>query len=166
MTCLFSGRINRKSDHMSPFVFQYRRATEQDAEAIAMLSSELGYTVDSIMIQSRIKAIRESKSDLLIAAVDSCDVVIGWMQAHAARVLESGFRVEITGLIVSRAFRRHGIGRALVAKAERWAAGMGADAIVVRSNAKREESHSFYPALGYTCTKSQMVYRKPLPILQ
>ena len=139
-----------------------RHAAEHDADALAGLSRELGYAVDANAMRNRIKAIRKSPNDLLIAAVDSPDNVIGWMQAHAAHVLESGFRVEILGLIVSLAFRRRGVGRALVSEAERWARGLQAEAIVVRSNVKRRESHTFYPALGYARTKSQAVYRKVL----
>lgn len=147
---------------MNSFAFRYRKATEQDAESIAALSAELGYTADAKTIRRRIQAIRESNRDLLPAAVDARDTVIGWLQAHATHVLESGFRVEITGLVVSPAFRRLGIGRALVAEAEQWARKQGAEAVVVRSNASRTESHAFYPALGYSCTKTQRVYRKAL----
>ena len=40
---------------------------------------------------------------------------------------------------------------------------VSAETVVVRSNASRVESHSFYPALGYASTKTQQVYRKLLP---
>ncbi|HVO84223.1 MAG TPA: GNAT family N-acetyltransferase [Syntrophobacteria bacterium] len=138
-----------------------RRAGEEDAESIANLASELGYPVHPQVMRSRIQAIVASSSDLLIVAVDSSSTVVGWLQAHAAHIVEFGFRVEITGLIVSAAFRRRGVGRALVAKAEHWAKTVSAEAVVARSNAERVESHSFYPALGYASTKTQRVYRKP-----
>ena len=138
----------------------HRSAAEGDAGAMAILCSELGYPVSIEVMRSRIKAVRSSPSDLLIVVVDSVGTVAGWLQAHAALIVESGFRVEIVGLIVSPNFRRRGVGRLLVAEAERWGGGLGAEAVVVRSNVKRKESHAFYPALGYTCTKTQMVYRK------
>jgi predicted N-acetyltransferase YhbS len=111
----------------------------------------------------RLEAVLQSNSDLVIVAVDSSNKVVGWLHAHAAHIVESGFRVEITGLIVSPESRRCGAGKALVAEAERWAEAKSAEAIVVRSNVQREESHIFYPALGYTQTKTQKVYRKGLP---
>ena len=77
-------------------------------------------------------------------------------------MVESGFRVEITGLVVSPALRRRGVGRSLVDAAERWAKSLSAAGMVVRSNARRVESHFFYPALGYVPAKTQVVYRKPL----
>jgi len=131
---------------------------------MAILCGELGYAVPAVeKMRSRIKAIRASANDLLVVALSDSGDIVGWLQAHAAQILESGFRVEITGLIVSPAFRRRGVGRLLVDEAERWAISSGAEAIVVRSNATRKESHSFYPALGYAGTKTQQVYRKALP---
>ena len=139
-----------------------RPATVDDADSIARLAGELGYTVNTKEMRSRVRAVLASAADLLLVAADSSGSVVGWLQAHAAQVIESGFRVEIAGLIVSPAFRRRGVGRALVAKAEHWARTISAAAVVVRSNARRVESHSFYPALGYASIKTQTVYRKPL----
>jgi N-acetylglutamate synthase-like GNAT family acetyltransferase len=138
-----------------------RRATEDDAGAIAILADELGYAVRAKIMRSRIQAILASAADTLIVAVDSSGTVVGWLQAHAAHIVESGFCVEITGLIVSPARRRQGVGRSMVANAEHWARTISAEAVVVRSNIKRVESHSFYQSLGYTSTKTQVVYRKP-----
>jgi GNAT superfamily N-acetyltransferase len=86
--------------------------------------------------------------------------ICGWLQAHHSDALESGSRVEIVGLIVSDGMRRRGVGRGLVAQAETWAAEISAEAVVARSNAKRIESHAFYPSLGYLPSKTQVVYRK------
>ena len=56
--------------------------------------------------------------------------------------------------------RRQGVGRSLVAQAETWAREISAETVVVRSNARRLESHAFYPSLGYLPSKTQVVYRK------
>jgi len=145
-----------------PKAISIRRATEADAAPIAQLSSTLGYEAEPSVIATRLHAILGSDADLMIVAEDSHRDVAGWLQAHAAHIVESGFRVEITGLIVSPDQRRRGVGRALVAEAERWAGTIAAGAIVVRSNVQRVESHAFYPALGYAPTKTQNVYRKNL----
>lgn len=139
-----------------------RVAVESDAERIAQLSCTLGYAATVEVVRQRLHAMFGSKSDLIIVAVASSGVVVGWLQAHASHVLESGFRVEITGLIVSPDARRCGVGRALVSRAEEWARQLPAEAIVVRSNVHRIESHAFYPALGYGVSKTQTVYRKRL----
>jgi len=142
--------------------FTVRHATEHDADAVARLACDLGYPASAETMRVRIRAVSASPTDLLLVAADSSGVAIGWLHAHSAQLIESGFRVEILGLVVLPIARRAGIGRALVAEAERWAASIGAETVVVRSNVKREESHAFYPALGYTAAKTQHVYRKPL----
>jgi predicted N-acetyltransferase YhbS len=139
-----------------------RPAREADADAIAQLSATLGYPATAAEILDRLRFMLGSQNHLITVATDSSGAVIGWMHAHASHVLESGFRVEIIGLIVAPEARRYGAGRALVNEAEQWARKLGADKIVVRSNVQRAESHAFYPALGYELTKTQKVYRKKL----
>lgn len=142
--------------------FTLRRATGDDAEAVALLSAELGYPSDAVVMRSRILAVLRSSADALFIAVVASGEIVGWLHAHTAQLIESGFRAEILGLVVARGARRAGVGRALVAEAEQWAASLGAGVVVVRSNVAREESHAFYPALGYENTKTQRVYRKQL----
>jgi predicted N-acetyltransferase YhbS len=146
----------------TPTEMLVRPATEQDTEAVARLASTLGYATGLEEMARRLRTVLASNSDLVVVAVDASNKVVGWLQAHAAHIIESGFRVEITGLIVSPESRRCGVGKALVAEAERWAMAKSAEAIVVRSNVQREESRLFYPALGYTPTKTEKVYRKVL----
>jgi GNAT superfamily N-acetyltransferase len=113
-------------------------------------------------MDQRIQSVLASPVDLLLLATDESNQPIAWVQAHSAHILESGYRVEIVGMLVSHLFRRTGIGRALVSAVEEWAAKLKAEAIVVRSNISRKESHPFYQALGYKPTKTQHVYRKQL----
>jgi predicted N-acetyltransferase YhbS len=136
-----------------------RDADSADAAAIARLTSLLGYAADADAISRRLARITRQEEHLVIVALVK-EEVVGWLQAHASVVLESGFRVEIVGLIVSEESRRGGVGRGLVQRAERWAREIGAESVVVRSNTKRVESHLFYPALGFTASKTQAVYRK------
>ena len=133
-----------------------------DAEAMARLSTELGYAADTAVMAKRIEAVLASSADFLVVAIASSDEICGFLQAHASTVIESGFRVEIMGLIVAGSARRQAVGRALVADAEQWAKNLSAPVMVVRSNIVRMESHQFYPALRYEATKTQQIYRKRL----
>jgi Zn-dependent peptidase ImmA (M78 family) len=65
---------------------------------------------------------------VLVAVLE--EKVAGWLHAHASEALESGFRAEIVGLVVSEGYRRRGVGRVLVQHAEQWARDIGAEAIV------------------------------------
>ncbi len=139
-----------------------RVATEADAEKIAGLVEELGYSSSSRTIEERLKRLLSCSDYLITVAVSETGDLCGWLQAHQSEALESGSRVEILGLIVAKSARRHGVGRLLVESAESWAKTLGVQAVVVRSNVKREESHVFYKALGYTPNKTQTVYRKQM----
>jgi GNAT superfamily N-acetyltransferase len=144
--CIMSGTL------------RIRRMAETDGEVVATLAGELGYPNEAEAIRARIRAIGES--DLLLVAVDEGDKPVGFIQAHRVCIIEVGFRVEILELVASSSARRSGIGRRLIAEAERWAESIGAEAISVRSSTKRIEAHLFYPALGYKKIKTQAVYEK------
>jgi GNAT superfamily N-acetyltransferase len=138
-----------------------REAHLSDSADIARLNVELGYAGDADTIRSRLEQVASRRDQVVFVAVLK-ERIVGWLEARASVSLETGHRVEIVGLIVETGSRRHGVGRALVQQAERWALAIGSDVIVVRSNIKRVESHDFYHALGFSSAKTQAVYRKIL----
>jgi predicted N-acetyltransferase YhbS len=139
-----------------------RTAISADAAILSQLTEELGYPADPAAMRSRIEKLTERKDDLLLVCEADDGTVAGWMQAHACTTFESGFRAVILGLVVAKNRRRQGVGRLLVHAAQTWAISVGAPVIVVRSNVQRQESHVFYPALGFEKTKTQAVYQKKL----
>jgi len=134
-----------------------RKAVLDDAAAIAALTTELGYVADTPAVTDRLRRLSDRVDDVVFVAEED-GVIAGWIQAHTCVVLESGFRMEIVGLIVSDRFRRRGVGKLLVREVESWGREVGALVFSVRSNVLRVESHAFYPALGYEKTKTQAVY--------
>jgi len=143
-----------------PSEFKVRAATTRDAAPIATLSGGLGYPVEARTVRERLRRILARNDQRVVVAVLGRGGICGWLQAHCSEALESGFRVEIVGLIVADGMRRRGVGRSLVAQAETWAREISAETVVVRSNERRLESHAFYPSLGYLPSKTQVVYRK------
>jgi predicted N-acetyltransferase YhbS len=139
-----------------------RTATLQDVAAIARLSDELGYPTNPASMEARVRKVIAQKHHLLLVAQNDHGEVCGRLHAFGADYIESGFRMEIAGLVVSKTVQRSGIGTRLVEAAERWARNIGAEFVSVRSNIHREESHPFYQKLGYELKKTQQVYRKRL----
>jgi ribosomal protein S18 acetylase RimI-like enzyme len=139
-----------------------RPAVEHDAGEVARLAALLGYPVAEEVMRARVRGIPGSDADLLLVATAPGGRVVGWLQAHAACRVHTGWGVEIVGLVVDPEARRQGVGRRLVAEARRWAEARSAEALVVRSNLRRSESHLFYPALGFDLNKKQAVYRMEL----
>ena len=150
---------DKGSDKMNALETRLRKANEADAEAIAALCDELGYTARPEEIVERLGEVLE-QLDYLVLVADAEGKLCGWLQAHSSWTVESGFRVEILGMVVASWARRRGVGRSLVGEAEKWGTALGAKTIVVRSNVNRVESHEFYRRVGYEVSKTQRVYRK------
>ena len=147
---------------MSPDGPRIRRVTREDAAAVAALSDQLGYPVAAEAIAARLERLLGREDQLVLAAVADDGELAGWIHAAEQDLVEAERRCEILGLVVDGRRRRGGIGRGLVAEAERWAASRGLRQMSVRSNVAREESHPFYEAQGYGRVKTQQVYRKPI----
>lgn len=91
------------------------------------------------------------------------DRVVGQVEVRCEEPLETaryqtvralGFRQGyINSLSVSRSHRRLGIGRALVARAERWLIERGAVAVALDTLAASPDSVPFYESLGYRANK-------------
>jgi len=135
--------------------------TVADAEAAAALSGELGYPADAASVRARFAMLDGRPEHGLLVAEDA-GAVVGWVHVHDGWTLESGRMAELLGLVVGEARRGAGVGRALVAEAERWAAARGCTRLRVRSNVTRERTHRFYEGLGYRRVKSQQVFDKDI----
>ena len=129
---------------------------------MARLAGELGYPCAEEVMATRVRRVIGRRGQRLFVAENGAGAVCGWLQASGSDAIESGFRVEIVGLVVESAARRAGVGRRLVAAAEQWAAKIGAETVCARSNIQRRASHLFYRQLGYETVKTQKVYRKRL----
>lgn len=150
---------------MSPNSFTapiIRSARNEDAEAIATLSAQLGYPVDATTVTRRLGKLLARPEHAVFVCADDDGNVLGWAAAEHRLTLESGERIELVGLVVDEAMRRHGIGAALVTAVEAWCMRRGQDEIFVRSNITREDAHAFYLQLGYEHGKTQHAYRHRL----
>lgn len=140
-----------------------RAATLADAAEIARLSAELGYPATLETMSARLQYLLASPRHAVLVG-DGGSRLLGWIALEQRVLLEYDERVEIVGLVVDAGQRRGGIGKALVAAGEQWAATRGIAEVFVRSNVTRESSHPFYVGLGYTRSKTQHAYRRRLPV--
>lgn len=132
-----------------------------DAEAAAQLCGELGYPVEVELMRERIDELNAAKDRVVYVACLS-NKVVGWIDVSIIHHLSSGAYGEIGGLIVSSSYRSAGIGRQLIAQAERWVASQGTPKMVVRSRTTREAAHRFYLREGYSIRKTSAVFSKQL----
>jgi len=139
-----------------------RKATVDDASAIAQLSGQLGYPVEANVMRDRLERFLPEPKHVVFVAESS--ELLGWIHGAEHELLEVARHCEIWGLVVADGQRGKGIGRRLVGAVEQWARDRGLSEISVRSNVIRPESHPFYERLGYVRYKTQHAYRKRLDV--
>jgi len=146
---------------------QIRELRIDDAEAAARLSGELGYPVSEAVMADRIRSIIDLPDHASFVASlvhDSAGAqgIVGWIDIGVTYHLQAEKYVEIGGLVVSSTARSLGVGRLLVARAEKWALERGIPTMHVRSQIARERAHRFYLREGYLRTKTSAVFSKKL----
>ena len=138
-----------------------REATIEDAFAICNIRcADLGYDCSCEFVSTRISNLDKGREKVFVAEVN--EIVAGYIHAEKYQTLYFEPMINILGLAVSSEFRRRGIGRMLLKRAERWANEVGIHKIRLNSGASRKETHSFYRAMGYNNEKGQIRFIKDI----
>jgi len=125
-----------------------RLATAADAPALARLLEEFnGPTVTPQQVTSRLQACQGLETTLL-AEVEGRAVGFACLRLVPSMSGDTPY-AELTEIYVQEAHRRHGIGRALMARAEALAQRQGATHLILLTGFKNLASQAFYRALGY-----------------
>lgn len=139
-----------------------RPALPGDAPAISALLRQLGYDQTPARLAEKIAA--GSVTPLAVVA-ESGGNVVGFMSLHIIDWLHRPDpSARLSALVIDAAYRRSGIGRALVALAERMALDRGCTSIELTSNLRRKAdgTYDFYASLGYRPAQETTYFRKPL----
>ncbi|NMG08424.1 GNAT family N-acetyltransferase [Brasilonema sp. UFV-L1] len=139
-----------------------RLAKSKDAERIAILCEQLGYSATQQQIQERLAHIEQNEAHVVYVATLPNDYVIGWGHAHACDLIVNPKQAVLFGLVVDEDYRHSGIGRLFMQHIEQWASLVGCQGILIRSNIKRKEAHRFYEKIGYTNIKQSLTFCKEL----
>ena len=126
-----------------------RAAGMNDAAALAQLMCELGYDTTKSEMQMRMERIATDERYRTFVAVCNGTVcgMIGTLTSPSYEHNELGGR--ILALVTSSAMRRRGIGRALIATAERDFFQRGIRRVALNTRLAREDAHKFYESLEY-----------------
>lgn len=136
-----------------------RRATVEDAERVAALSTQLGHPTSPEDTQRYLARVeRDSSHVVLVAAEDGW--VVGWV--HVRALLHDDRAAELEGLVVDEAQRGRGVGHLLIQASERWMRERGCSTAFVRSSITRERAHHFYEGFGYGSIGTSLTFRKTL----
>ena len=131
------------------FDLTVRVAEVNDAAALAQLMCELGYETTESEMQMRLERIANDDRYRTFVAVHDGEVcgMIGTLTSLSYEHNDLGGR--ILALVTLRTMRRLGIGRALIATAEKDFAQRGILRIALNARLAREDAHKFYESLGY-----------------
>jgi GNAT superfamily N-acetyltransferase len=139
-----------------------RSGRADDAAELARLCDELDHPTTPEQVATRFAAASQDKNYALIVAELASGQLAGFMELVVERLIDAEPRVDVAGLVVSASCRDRGVGRALMAHAEKWALDRGCHIVHLRSNLKRAGAHAFYEHLGYEHFKTQKAFRKTL----
>ena len=137
-----------------------REVTIDDYKDIRSLNKNaLGYDFPLEKTKTQLgKILTGNGAKIFGAFVD--DKLIGYVHIADYECSFNDSLKNIMGIAVDPSYRKQGIGRALLTKAESWARDTGAAGIRLVSSVGRTEAHKFYEAMGYTSKKEQKNFRK------
>ena len=129
--------------------FTIRDAEIADAAALAALMCELGYKTTESEMRIRLERIAaDERYRTFVALYDG--KVCGMVGTVVSLSYEhNDFGGRILALVILREMRRRGIGRTLIATAERDFIRRGISRIALNTRLTREDAHNFYQSLGY-----------------
>jgi ribosomal protein S18 acetylase RimI-like enzyme len=129
--------------------FTVRVAEKNDAAALAQLISELGYETTKSEMQMRLERIAIDERYRTFVAVHGGKVcgMIGTLTSLSYEHNDPGGRV--LALVTLTTMRGHGIGRALIATAEKDFAQRGIRRVALNTRLTRDDAHKFYESVGY-----------------
>lgn len=136
-----------------------RPATTDDAEAIAALFTDEGYPAGPSDIAARLA--RFGPPDAAVIVAEHEGALLGFIAVHALPRFEHGDSIlRILALVVDAGARERGVGRALIAEAERMGADRGAAFVELTAGHHRPDARHLYESLGYDATVAAYLRKK------
>jgi len=136
-----------------------RRAETSDADSIATLFTDEGYPAGPSDIVARLG--RFATDDARVIVADHDGALLGFLALCVFPRFEHGdWIVRIVALVVDAGARERGVGRTLMAEAERIGTEYGAAFIEVTAGHHRPDARHLYEALGYDSTVTAYLRKK------
>ena len=136
-----------------------RPAEPSDAAAIAALLSDEGYLAGPTDIVARLDTFATDRSRVIVAEHDGA--ILGFIAVHAMARFEHGdWILRILALVVDSGARERGVGRTLMAEAERIGLEQGAVFVELTAGHHRPEARHLYESLGYDSTVTAYLRKK------
>jgi GNAT superfamily N-acetyltransferase len=136
-----------------------RPAEASDAEGIAAMFTDEGYPAGPSDIVTRLERFATPEARVVVAEHDGA--LLGFIAVHALpRFEHDDWIVRILALVVDAGARERGVGRALMAEAERIGRELGAAFIELTAGHHRPEARQLYETLGYDSSVTAYLRKK------
>jgi len=136
-----------------------RLADPADAESIATLFTDEGYIAGTSDIVARLERFATPHARVIVAEHDGA--LLGFIAVHALpRFEHDDWIVRILALVVDAGARERGVGRTLMAEAERIGREIGAAFIELTAGHHRPEARHLYESLGYDASVTAYLRKK------
>jgi len=137
-----------------------RAATDDDAVRLAALLTDEGYPAGASDLAARIAHFSAPESRVTVAVAGGD--VAGFIAFHLVSRFETDERfLRIVTLVVDAGARERGIGRLLMAEAERVAREEGAAYLEITAGHHRPEARQLYESLGYDAGLTTYLRKRP-----
>jgi ribosomal protein S18 acetylase RimI-like enzyme len=136
-----------------------RPAEPADAEGIAAMFTDEGYPAGPSDIVVRLERFATEHARVIVAEHDG--TLLGFIAIHALpRFEHDDWIVRILALVVDAGARERGVGRSLMAEAERIGRELGAAFIELTAGHHRPEARHLYESLGYDASVTAYLRKK------
>ncbi|MBR6403743.1 MAG: GNAT family N-acetyltransferase [Eubacterium sp.] len=136
-----------------------RYVNVDDAEDVCRICcDDLGYQCDKYLVKERISQLDTAREAVFVAVAD--DRVVGYIHVEKYNTLYFEPMANILGLAVSWTYRKKGIGKLLINRAEKWSVDNEIALMRLNSGSSRHDAHEFYRHLGYGSEKEQIRFVK------
>ena len=144
---------------MTDTALTIRPATTDDADVIAAMFTDEGYPAGPSDIVERLGRFASDQARVLVAEHEG--TVLGFIALHAIPRFEHDDQiVRIVALVVDAGARERGVGRALMAEAERIATDLGAAFTEITAGHHRPEARRMYESVGYDASVATYLRKK------
>jgi ribosomal protein S18 acetylase RimI-like enzyme len=142
-----------------PSTITFRAATADDAGAIAALFTDEGYPAGPSDIRARLTRFDAPTSRVVIAEHE--EAILGFVALHALpRFEHDDWILRILALVVDAGARERGVGRGLMAEAERIGTELGATFVELTAGHHRPDARHLYESLGYDASVAAYLRKK------
>ena len=108
----------RSDRYPSATPMNIRSAQIEDADRIAILSKQLGYSPTPQEVRQRLETLTSNSTHGIYVATLDTNEAVGWVHAYRCELIIIPQTAIIFGLVVDEQYRRQGIGRQLMKRIE------------------------------------------------